>query len=694
MLMDQVQQTFQYVSDVPLKSVSVAGTFNVWNKDATPLKLDSDGRTWSVKLSVPYGKVQYKFVIDGEKWITDPRNSAVAADGNGNSNSVILIAPAGYERPASPVDGITASSALKHETGVKWVNYDQGRLTFSLRARPNDLQAVSLVVNGKPVPMKVQGEDELFATYVTSMPWGRKTDLRYQFRLRDGSQTEFFGPQGLAESKTNAFSLRAKEFRPYVVPDWVEKSVVYQIFPDRFANGSTANDDPKTMPWDGKPTWYNTFGGDVAGIESHLDYLKKLGVSAVYFNPVFKSPSVHRYDATDFKLVDPKFGTNEEFAALTHRLKEAGIRTIMDFAFNHTAVDFAPFMDIRTRGEASPYKNWYWIKSYPVEVRNNPPYAAWYGFASMPKLNVMNPETHQFVLGVVDFWKQTASLDGIRLDVANEVDPQMWRDLRTHVKPQSPETWILGEEWGDASAWLGGDQWDASMNYRFRGACLDFFAHNQGDGREFLNRQLSLYSSLPPQVSRNQLNLLCSHDTARFLTDCQGDARLANLARVFQMTWAGTPSVYYGEELGMEGGGDPDNRRGMRWDLATDANPTLQLFRQLIFARNSSRELQSGEPIALATSGKAFAFARRLGNRGAIVAINRGEAAVTLDIEIPSEIRSSGFRDPLSGKSYQADHHKISLSLPPLQAAILLPSAASPSSRTFAQTTVRRSHLK
>ena len=209
-----------------------------------------------------------------------------------------------------------------------------------------------------------------------------------------------------------------------------------------------------------------------------------------------------------------------------------------------------------------------------------------------------------------------------------------------------------------------------------------------------MNRQLSLYSSLPPQVSRNQLNLLCSHDTARFLTDCRGDARLANLARVFQLTWAGTPSIYYGEELGMEGGGDPDNRRAMRWDLATDANPTLQFFQKLIFARNSSRELQSGEPIALATSGKAFAFARRLNDRGAIVAINRGDTATTLDIDIPAEIRSRRFRDPLSGQTYQADQTKISLSLPPLQAAILLPLAASPSSRTFAQTTVRRSHLK
>ena len=687
MISDQVIQPVQFVADGPLRSVSVAGTFNSWNKDATPMVLGADGRTWSTKLKLPFGKLRYKFVLDGERWIVDPKNRVREDDGNGNVNSVLMIWPEGYEQPASPNDGRTAVSALRHESGIKWLNYDQGKLNFSLRARPSDLASVSLVVNGKAVPMRPKGEDEIFTTYSAAIPWNRKQDLSYWFEYRDGDRKGKFAPAGSGK----AFRLVANDFRPFTVPNWVERGVIYQIFPDRFANGSPANDAPKTEAWDAKPTWYNTFGGDVEGVASRVDYIKRLGVKAVYFTPVFRSPSVHRYDATDFKQVDPKFGTNEQFYNLTKTFRRNGIRTIMDFAFNHTAVDFPPFLDVRQKGAESAYKDWYWIKSYPVEVRDNPPYAAFYGFPSMPKLNVMNPAAHAYVLSVIDFWRTNAALDGLRLDVANEVDPQMWRDLRATLKPKSPNTWILGEEWGDASAWLGGDQWDASMNYPFRGACVDFFARGTGDGQTFLNRMLANYAMYPPQVSRNQFNLLCSHDTERFLTDCQGDARKANLARVFQMTWVGTPSVYYGEEVGMEGGRDPDNRRGMRWDLATDANPTLRLFRSLIAIRNGSRELQSGEPVALASSGGALAFARVLDGRCAVVGINRADAPVTLSVTLPEGVVGRRYRDAQTGQSITAQNQTISLLLPAYGSAILLPSAGSPSSRTFAQLSARRS---
>ena len=299
-------------------------------------------------------------------------------------------------------------------------------------------------------------------------------------------------------------------------PSWVEKTVFYQIFPDRFENGDKTNDPPNVAPWNSKPTGDSRFGGDIAGVQQHLPYLKNLGIGSVYFNPVFESPSNHRYDATDFKKIDPQFGTNAEFAALTKQMQSDGIRTVMDFVFNHSSTDFAPFADVRKNGANSAYKDWYLVKSFPVRVANPPNYLAWNGFAAMPKLNLTNPQTADYMLDLVDFWKKEVPLSGIRLDVADEVDIRFWRQLRTRVKALDPQMWIVGERWQDATPWLKGDQWDGAMNYPFRDANLAFFAENKTSPSQFATRLMELYNAYPPQVSRAMLNMLSSHDTPRF----------------------------------------------------------------------------------------------------------------------------------------------------------------------------------
>lgn len=671
----KIGHVFTYEAPKKLTSVNLAGTFNGWNKAASPMSLDADGRTWRLAVSLAPGKHLYKFVLDGDEWIVDPKAKRNEDDGNGHTNSVLMLLPADYAKPAKPDDGVIAKSALEHTTAVPGLNWDRGELTVSFRARPNDLSFVEMFLESptgeKCIELHEVARDDLYATFRAHLKWDRKSDLRYRFMLVDGATRRYFTPSGLTEQAGKPYVIQAKTFKPFAVPSWVEKTVFYQIFPDRFANGNKANDPKDVMPWDGKPTYSNRFGGDVAGVRSHEDYLKGLGIGAVYFNPIFKSPSNHRYDATDYKLVDPEFGTNDEFFALTKSLKAHGIRTVMDFAFNHTAVDFAPFQDIREKGEASRYKSWYWIKSYPVEIKENPPYVAWFGFPSMPKLNVMNPETHAYVLGVVDYWKQHASLDGLRLDVANEVDMQMWRDLRKHLKASAPDTWIVGEEWGGASAWLTGDQWDASMNYGFRDACIRFFAEQKIGPKEFGQRLMKNYATYVPQVSRNQLNLLSSHDTPRFLSLCGNDAKRATLAATVQFTWAGAPSVYYGEELGMQGGPDPDNRRGMEWGLATSSNPVLATYKKLIAIRRASPALQSGDPLLLNASG-AFAYARILKDDQAIVAINRSDKAQKVTIALPVEITAKRFRDVLNAKDVSAQNQKLTISLQPMSAAILI----------------------
>jgi glycosidase len=678
--LEVVDHSFVFRADRKLNSVNVAGTFNNWNKDANPMSVDADGLTWRLTMPLSPGSHQYKFVLNGDNWIPDPQVKRNFTDASGNVNSLLLVAPADYLHPAKVNDGHITRSALRHQQSLPFMNYDRGKLTLSMRTRSNDLREVRLQLGTRQIPMKLLQSDELYSLYRTEISWDRKTDLTYRFDLVDGSRVQQFGTNGLAASGM-PFHLNAKTFEPYLVPDWVERTVFYQIFPDRFENGDKSNDPKDVQKWDAKPEWFNRFGGDVAGVRQHVSYLQELGISGVYFNPIFKSPSNHRYDATDFKLIDPEFGSNAEFAALTRDLHQRGIRTVLDFVFNHTATNFAPFLDIREKGEASKYKDWFFIKSYPVKVADPPNYVAWFNYPSMPKLNLMNPETSNYMLDLVDFWHREIPLAGLRLDVADEVDIRFWRQLRTRVKGLDPQMWIVGERWSDASPWLQGDQWDSAMNYPFLFANIEYFAEGKTSATQFSNRLMEIYNLYPPQVSRNMLNLLSSHDRPRFLTVAGNNAKLHQLAAIVQFTWVGAPSIYYGEELAMEGGGDPDNRRGMRWDKATPDNLMLRFYKQLIAIRTKSRVLQSGDPAILLSDDatKTIAYSRTLDDEVAIVALNRSDKIQTVTIPLPQnaallKARRDGFSDALSGKSFPVGNATIlTLQLAPLSSAILLP---------------------
>jgi len=677
------QQVIVFKPANSVKSVSIAGTFNSWDRTANPLKADADGKTWRTTLTLPFGKYLYKLVIDGDTWIQDPQASKSEDDGNGNTNSVVFLAPPDYALPASPLDGVTAESALLHTTSLPYLNYDRGQVTISLRTRANDLKEVRLKLGGHRYPMSLVDSDELYARYQVQIPWNRKRDLIYDFELVDGSKTEEFGANRFSEKAAEPFHLKAKEFKPFVTPDWVERSVIYQIFPDRFANGDKRNDPPDVQPWNSKPSGGSWFGGDAAGVSRHLPYLSDLGISTVYFTPVFKSPSNHRYDAEDYMTVDPRFGTNAEFAALTRQMKSRGIRTVMDFAFNHTATGFPQFADVVKNGKASPYKDWYFIKSFPVLMQYPPNYQSFSGAWQMPKLNVVNPQTQDFLLGVAGYWKKEVPLAGLRFDVADEVDMRLWRSMREYVKKIDPQTWIVGETWGNASAWLTGDQWDAAMNYPFLFANAEFFANGKTSASDYTKRLMQIYNWYPPQVSRNMMNMLSTHDTTRFLTQCHGDQDLLRLAATVQFTWVGAPSIYYGDEIGMEGARDPDNRRGMDWSMVRRDNPMLTYYKQLIKLRNSSRVLQSGDPAILLADDQArtFAYSRTFDNQLAVIAINRSDKPQTVQIHLPdnSAVQSAhkmGLLDGLSGRQISLDTgNSFSITLPALRAAILLPPA-------------------
>jgi len=661
--MDQVNHTFEFVAERAVTSVTVAGTFNGWNASATPLKT-ADGRTWRVTIPVAPGRHEYKFVLDGRDWVIDPKVRS-QDDGNGNINSLLFVFPKGYEVPADINDGTITLSAVRHEPKLPYLSVADGRANLTVRTRRQDVEVVYLRVEGKPeARMSFASRDDLYDYWVGSTPWNRSADLKYSFAIADGAERD-------AYQSANGPFVAPKNLMSLTPPKWVEQSVFYQIFPDRFENGNAKNDPENSLAWDAPPTYWSFHGGDLKGIADRSDHLVKLGVNAIYLNPIFDGPSNHGYETTDYALVAPRYGTNQELIDLTHSLRNQGIRTVLDGVFNHTSTDFKAFADLRQNGPASAYKDWYFVKSWPIRVEENPNYEAWAGFRSMPKVNLKHPAACDYMLQVVRDWQVKADIAGWRLDVANEVEMDFWRAFRKVVKTQDEDRWILGEVWTDASPWLGGDQWDSAMNYQFRDAVVQYVANGRTTSTEFWGSLMRVHFGYGSAVSRNMLNLLSSHDTPRFVTLCEGDAKLALLGAGLQFTWVGAPSIYYGEEIGMEGGRDPDNRRGMVWSAATNENPFLQEYRALATLRRLSPALQSGDPslIEANDADRTLVFRRGDENQQVIVVVNRSNVERNVAFAAPG---AKGAQiDLLSNRVVSVEEQSLSIKMPPLSLAVL-----------------------
>lgn len=432
-----------------------------------------------------------------------------------------------------------------------------------------------------------------------------------------------------------------------LTPEWVKDAVFYQIFPDRFARSASVPKPTNLEPWDSPPTLHGFKGGDLIGVVERLDYLQDLGVTAIYFNPVFASTANHRYHTYDYFQVDPILGGNAALRRLLDEAHRRGIRVILDGVFNHASRGFFQFNHLLENGPASPYVDWFIVHGWPLHAYDGhrpPNYASWWNLHALPKLNTHTPAVREFLWSVGRYWIEQG-VDGWRLDVPNEIDDdEFWREFRRQVKGANPEAYIVGEIWDDASRWLRGDQFDAVMNYPITRACLGLFAHrtlqqdllrNTGYGyvplldvasfAEVVDENLRRY---PQDVVYAQLNLLDSHDTPRFLTLALGDESAYRLASLFLMTYPGAPCIYYGDEIGMTGGRDPDCRRAFPWpDDSSVASERWNLAlldhtRRAIALRKAHPALRRGDFIRLHAAEEVYAFARRLGDEVLVVVLN------------------------------------------------------------------------
>lgn len=352
-------------------------------------------------------------------------------------------------------------------------------------------------------------------------------------------------------------------------PEWVNDTVWYQIFPDRFCNGRPENDGGDVLPWQtGSVTNAEKYGGDLQGIRQKLPYLEELGITGIYLNPIMEAETNHKYDTKDYTKIDPSFGDDETMRRLVSEAHVHEIRVMVDAVFNHCGRRFAPWLDVQEKGPRSEYADWFMVNDWTdIRKHESTRDGRFYSFAFadwMPKLNTNNEEVIRYFCGVCEDWVRKYDIDGIRFDVGNEVSHYFLKRMRHHLKKIKPDIYLLGEIWHDASQWLAGDEYDSVMNYPLMSGIHDYFLDGSMDREEFEYMVNRCYTMYMQQCNNVLFNLLDSHDTERLMNRFHDlDMFYQQLAVLF--TLPGSPCIYYGTEIAMEGGFDPDCRRCMPW---------------------------------------------------------------------------------------------------------------------------------
>ncbi|MEK4512394.1 glycoside hydrolase family 13 protein [Paenibacillus anaericanus] len=541
--------------------------------------------------------------------------------------------------------------AIYHRPKGCWsYGYDDQTIHLRIRTKRNDVAEVQVLFGDKCAPwadmqiaqMGVIASDERFDYWQATVhpPYGR---LQYGFQLLSGEEQLWFTEKGIHDNPpTEHLGLFEFPFLHAIdihkPPAWVNEGIFYQIFPDRFANGDTSNDPVTVEQWGSKPTYTSFNGGDLQGVINSLDYLSELGITVIYFNPIFEAPANHKYDTGDYLKIDPHFGDKETLKTLVKACHERGIRVILDGVFNHSGVTFNRYLDVVEKGTESLYYDWFHINEWPLEVKEGIPTYKTFAFeATMPKLNTANSEVKQYFLNVGRYWIEECDIDGWRLDVANEVDHQFWREFRQVVKNAKPDAYILGEVWHDGMAWLEGDQFDGVMNYPVANAILDFMVFHNMDAFTFAAGIGGYLARYPQQVNEAAFNHLDSHDTVRLLTLCKDNKEMMKLAVAFQFTFIGAPSIYYGDEIGLSGHFDPDNRRCMEWELAKQDKDLLLFYKSLIALRKAHPALRKGTFRALTAEkdSSLLVYERAEGDDRLIIIMNAGKEDVAVSLSLP-----------------------------------------------------------
>lgn len=486
-------------------------------------------------------------------------------------------------------------------------------------------------------------------------------------------------------SRDGAFWQQTVYDSNFTVPNWLDGGIIYQIFPDRFYNSGTKKCNvPKNRyivdNWQKQPEYTQNdtlctlgndyYGGDLKGITKKLPYLSTLGVTCIYLNPIFEAHSNHRYNTADYLKIDPLLGTQNDLKRLCSQAKKHGIRVILDGVFSHTGDDSIYFNRYNRydsvgayNSENSPYYGWFKFENWPSE------YSAWWGVPTLPETEESNPDFNEFITGkngVLRYWMRLG-ISGWRLDVADELPDEFIKNIRTAIKQENPDAFLLGEVWEDASnkisygsrrQFLLGYELDSVMNYPFANAIIEFVKN--GDACKFVDTILDITENYPPQVVKLLMNHIGTHDTPRILTrlgfsdECTGDrhwqsqqhlnsdeyqnaVKKLKLAAALQYTVPGVPSLYYGDEAGCEGFGDPFCRGTYPW--GNENTELLEFYRTLGNMRRNAECLKQGEFIPVHSGNGYVVFMRKDKNNALLTAVNITQNDVW--VELPEEFKNA-----------------------------------------------------
>ena len=648
-------------------------------------------------------------------------------------------------------------------------------VTFRFRTAKDDVDRVGLVTSADTYVMEKECTQGEFDYYTFETRLGEEP-FRYCFEVQSGTEKYYYGRCGISREILEYYNFVVVP--GFSTPDWAKGAVMYQIFTDRFYNGDKSNDvetneyyyigdySQRVTNWDKYPANMGVrefYGGDLQGVMDKLDYLQGLGVDVIYLNPIFVSPSNHKYDIQDYDYVDPHFGkivkdggeclpegckvnkeaskyimrvtdkanleaSNELFAQLVEEIHKRGMRVILDGVFNHCG-SFNKWLDRECIYEnqegyekgayvdyQSPYRSFFKFQD-PWQWPYNGTYNGWWGHDTLPKLNYEESEKlYEYIMRIGEKWVSPPyNVDGWRLDVAadlgytEEFNHRFWRDFRTRVKKANPDALILAEHYGDPKAWLLGDQWDTVMNYDAFMEPITWFLtgvekHSDEFRGDLLGNPDAFTGALRHHMSRfNQnsleiaMNELSNHDHSRFLTrtnrrvgrihtmgpEAAGENINKGVFReavVFQMTWPGAPTIYYGDEAGLCGWTDPDNRRGYPW--GREDQELIQFHRDVIKVHKDSAALMKGSVMFLHGEYKVVSYGRFLPGEAVVVILNNDYEPHELNLHV----RRLGVQDGAVMKAcitttesgYQMDeteyvvaNNKLKITVGPISAVVL-----------------------
>ncbi|MFA5036873.1 MAG: glycoside hydrolase family 13 protein [Candidatus Izemoplasmatales bacterium] len=517
--------------------------------------------------------------------------------------------------------------------------YPIGKDTLNVRikSKKGDLQSVKIfyknlydhtdVMASKTIDLILRDEQtDLFETTIQI----EEKHFKYYFQLTGKTQVLNYTADGYIDfpTETNCF------YYPMINPDevlslpkWAEGEIIYQLLVDRFNDGDSTNNPPNVKAVSELPDRNTYYGGDFDGIIQKLGYIKSLGAKIIYLSPVFKSPSYHKYDISDYYEIEAIYGGKIGLQNLVKKAHDMGIRIILDGVFNHCSYQNPLFQDLLTNQQNSPYCNWFEPYSFPVSFEKG----NYNNFANlvpqMPRFNTANPDVIEFLTEAALFWTKELGIDGWRLDVADEVSSAFWRQFHNKLKLYNPELLIIGEIWSFAGKWTLGDQLDTVTNYKFRKWLLDFVA-KKIDSSTFFAKMAGIKMLYKTPIHNYLVNLIGSHDNERAIRTI-GNQKDFFLTMGTTLLLDGMPLIYYGDEYGMDGGKDPTNRRAMDWSQTKTTE--AKWIREIALLRSNSDTLKKGSIQALKSPATILDFLRIYEEEELEVIVNFSEEAYKIN---------------------------------------------------------------